>query len=64
MIHFRATCSANVTEYWCIEEPDGWEAMSEGDRLAWLADNVDSADFRAGKVDGEKERTVLDYHGS
>lgn len=63
-IFFRADCKAIQTEYWCVEAPPNWDRMSEAERLGWLADNIDSAQFRSEEHHGVEERTILDYNGS
>lgn len=63
-IHFTANVKAIQTEYWLVEAPDNWEQLSEGERLRWLEDNINLAEFRSEQHNGVEERTVVDYHRS
>lgn len=63
-IYFRSACKALQTEFWHIDAPPVWEEMSQADRLSWLTDNIDSAQFDSAEHHRAEERTVLDYRGS
>lgn len=63
LIHFRAKCTAQLTEYWKVQAPPDWPSMSDDEKHDWLQDHLDSADFVSQEVGGEEDRTVLDYHG-
>jgi hypothetical protein len=63
-IFFRSSCKAIQTEYWSVDAPPNWHRMSEPERLTWLADNIDSAQFRSEEHHGVEERTILDYEGA
>ncbi|HET8956165.1 MAG TPA: hypothetical protein VFN18_10960 [Solirubrobacterales bacterium] len=61
-IYFRTNCRASLIEHWCIEPPPTWQQMSKGERLAWLQQNCDSAQFRSQEeVHDEEDRTVIDF---
>lgn len=62
-VHFTTECKAEVTEYWGIEAPAGWNQMSKDQRLDWLHENLDSADFQSDQVHDEQDRKVVDYYG-
>ncbi len=61
-ILFSAVYKATVTERWSVEPPPDWEAMTEGDRRAWLAKNFIVAELRSQEIDDEEERVIADYH--
>ncbi|HYQ78794.1 MAG TPA: hypothetical protein VEP91_06765 [Solirubrobacterales bacterium] len=61
-VHFRARSTAQLTEYWMVQAPPGWSSLSDEEKLDWLQENIDSADFVSQEVGGEGDRTVLDFH--
>ena len=62
-VYFRTECKAEVTEYWGIDAPDGWSEMSKAEKLGWLGENLDSAEFNSDQVHDEEDRTVIDFYG-
>jgi hypothetical protein len=63
-VYFRAECDARVTEYWSIHAPATWGDMDGDERVDFLEENFDSADFQSEQVHDEQERKVLDYRVS
>lgn len=62
-IHFRARCTAELTEYWKVQAPPQWPSLSNNEKRDWLQENFDRADYVSQEVSGEEDRTVLDFHG-